>query len=394
MSFGLYVHIPYCLQKCHYCDFTTFSMDHRIGMSDYTELLLSELRDRHLDIPYKEIRSIYFGGGTPSLLPTEDILTLLSELDNLGFHKVDNLEVSLEINPGTIDQERLDLYLSAGINRFSLGVQTFDDKLLKASGREHSAADSISSLSLLEKNNVNYTLDLLFGQPNQSVEMLINDLEKLKQFNPPHVSAYNLTVPESHPMNQNRAPDIEQAKMFELIESHLLQLGLHRYEISNYAVPGYESQHNLTYWNDLPYWGIGVSAHSYFPKLGKGNFGIRFWNSPSAGLYEKSLKPKAQSEAFWHSLNSNQVEELKAHEAMTDYCHTQLRKISGFHMSQIEYKFGAELADIIARRVTSAVNAGLLHKSPTGQVQLSDKGRRLANLSFLEFTFLPEDLIS
>lgn len=392
MSLGLYIHVPYCLQKCHYCDFTTFSMEHRLSMKEYVNLLLTELRNRHLHIPSKELRSIYFGGGTPSLLPTSDILTLVKELDNLGFVKLPEVEVSIEINPGTIDQERLDQYLAAGVNRFSIGVQTFNDSLLKATNREHSADDSRRDLELLNKNNLNYSMDLLFGLPNQSLADVRKDLSEIKGFAPPHVSAYCLTVPETHFMNKNRADDDEQNHMFDLIEAELSEVGIQRYEVSNYAKPGFESRHNLTYWNDKAYWGIGVSAHSYFP--GEGENGVRFWNSTRSKEYENETHSvNSAGPYFWQSLNKDRVEPLKLHEALTDYCHTQLRKLEGMQWKDFQSRFGEERIPLIRERAALAKKLGLAEAFNDG-FRLTSKGRHLANKSFLQFTFLPEDLIS
>lgn len=393
MTFGLYIHIPYCLQKCHYCDFTTFSLEHRLKMDSYVELLLSELRQRARDIPAKTISSIYFGGGTPSLLPTKDILTLLSELDNLGFEKLPGLEVSIEINPGTIDQQRLDQYLQAGINRFSVGVQTFRNDLLQLSGREHDVKASESTLNLLSSNRVNYTMDLLFGLPGQSIADVRQDVETSLQFSPPHVSAYCLTIPEGHFMNKGRATDSAQAEMFDLIEDSLAAAGILRYEISNYAKPGFESQHNLTYWNDQPYWGIGVSAHSYFPDLGRG-YGLRFWNSTSSKQYETSIHDQNLQTKFFESFPAEQKECLELHEAMTDYCHTQLRKMQGLSLQKAREKFGAKGVEAIASRAATSGPAGLTEIAEDGFLRLTNKGRKLANLSFLEFTFSAEELRS
>lgn len=388
----MYIHIPYCLQKCHYCDFTTFSLDHRLSMNEYVDLLLIELRSRHKDVPSKKIHSIYFGGGTPSLLPTEHMLTLLEELDNLCFEKAKDTEITIEINPGTIDQQRLDLYLKLGINRFSVGVQTFNDSLLKLSGREHSAKDSHDTLRLLQKNMVNYSADILFGLPEQSLDQVDHDLNLLVDYKPPHVSAYNLTVPETHLMNKNRAEDSVQAKMFDHIEARLRQHNIIRYELSNYAKPGKESRHNLVYWNDQAYWGLGVSAHSYFPKSGS-DYGIRFWNSHSSKDYQASVLKSHKEVDLFSSLDSRNIERLEAHESLTDYCHTQLRKVSGFDLNQIAFKYGAQAMDKVRGRAASAAAAGLVVFTDP-KLRLSPKGRQLANLSFLEFTFLLEDLIS
>lgn len=362
-------------------------------MKSYAELLMMELRQRRKDIPAKKVSSIYFGGGTPSLLPTKDILALVAELDNLGFEKLSDLEITIEINPGTIDQERLDLYLQAGINRFSVGVQTFRDDFLKAAGREHSSEDSRATLSLLQRNQVNYTMDLLFGLPMQSIADVQADLKALELFQPPHVSAYCLTVPETHYMNRGRAPDSEQARMYDLIESSLAEFGLQRYEISNYARPKFESRHNLTYWNDSAYWGIGVSAHSYFPQWGEG-YGMRFWNSTSSREYENSIRQSDLEKSFIQQFPETQKESLKLHEAMTDYCHTQLRKISGLSLDLAEAKFGKRGRDNIASRAATSSAAGLTESTADGFVRLTNKGRNLANLSFLEFTFSAEELTS
>src|SRR5690606_26576573 len=155
-----------------------------------------------------------------------------------------------------------------------------------------------------------YSMDLLFSLPHQSIAGVQQDLDQTLEFSPPHVSAYCLTVPETHFMNQSRAPDAEQVKMFDLIESYLGKGGIQRYEISNYAKPGFESRHNLMYWNDMPYWGIGVSAHSYFPQLGSGQ-GLRFWNSTSSSKYESQVRQQSPAASFLSQLPAEQTESLQ-----------------------------------------------------------------------------------
>jgi oxygen-independent coproporphyrinogen III oxidase len=380
MAFGLYIHVPYCLQKCHYCDFTTFNLDHEISMSQYTQLVISELRSRAKNITNKNLSSIYFGGGTPSLLPAADILAIRNEIANVGFNISQDVEITIEINPGTIDQQKLDLYLGTGINRFSVGVQTFNDEYLKKCGREHNAQASRDTLSLLTKNNQHYSFDLLFGLPNQTIDDLKKDLEELLLYSPKHVSLYNLTVPTHHHMNAFRASDIEQVQMFEVIDAALSRAGIIRYEISNFAVPGFESRHNQLYWTDAGYWGVGVSAHSYLPELGE--FGSRFWNSSSYKEYISQI---------YDSLPEKQIENLKKHESLTDYCHTQLRMMRGLIYTQLIDKFGLTVQHLVTKRAEKLLERGMLLPTPEG-FRLSPSALPLANSIFLEFTFLEGDI--
>lgn len=392
MSFGLYVHIPYCLQKCHYCDFTTFDLKHEVSMKQYTQLILTELRARAKDIPDKSVTSIYFGGGTPSLLPAEDILAILREIASVGFKIESSAEITIEINPGTIDRQKLDLYLAAGVNRFSVGVQTFNPRFLAACGREHTALDSEKTLDLLREFRVNYSFDLLFGLPEQTLTDLKADLELLTAYSPPHVSLYNLTVPENHKMNFARGTDSEQAEMFELIETRLSTEGIARYELSNFAKPGAESRHNSLYWSDEGFWGLGVSAHSYLP--GYGSWGARFWNPKTAREYISQLQIKQNDgSAFYDSLPAKQFEALRTHEALTDYCHTQLRTVRGLSNAELKNKFDVELSSLVVLRAERAVLSGLLSQT-SGGYRLSQKGWPLANQVFLELTFLAEDILN
>ena len=290
MAFGVYIHIPYCRQICPYCDFTKYEIGKIMPPEDYVQRLTREIRVRAVDVPERKLDTVYFGGGTPSLFEPELILAILDELAKAGFQRATHTEISLEIDPATADESRLEKYLEIGINRFSVGAQTFNERLLKIAGRKHSADDTVRLLSLLKRRQVNYSFDLLFALPTQTLEELRADVATAMNFSPSHLSAYCLTVPETHPMAIGRAPEDEQVKMFELIESELAKSGIYRYEISNFARPGFESKHNQLYWNDQPYWGLGTGAHSYFPQ-GSGNsgaWGMRFSNAPFA----EGLRPR------------------------------------------------------------------------------------------------------
>lgn len=253
MAFGVYVHIPYCLQRCRYCDFTTFEQSEIRPPEDYLQLVLTEIRSRAEIFDSTELASLYFGGGTPSIVPAEHIVAIINELANVGFPLSSRSEVTIEINPATVDVEKFRIYRDAGVNRFSVGAQTFDNGLLALCGRRHNAQDTHRTLDFLAHHGVNYSFDLLFALPNQSLEQLTFDLDIVQQYDPPHLSAYCLTVPSGHPMAINRPSDDKQIKMFALIQERLSTMGLLQYEISNFSRPGRESAHNLLYWSDQPY---------------------------------------------------------------------------------------------------------------------------------------------
>ncbi len=393
MAFGVYVHIPYCLQKCHYCDFITLDMDHAVSPAQYTSLLIEEIRNRSSAIKERRLSSLYFGGGTPSVLGVDAILAIRQEIANNGFEFENDAEVTVEINPGTVTKHKLDQYLAAGVNRFSVGVQTFHSEQLKRTGRLHSVEDSRSLLAMLRDAKVNYSFDLLFGLPNQSPADLERDLTELNQYNPPHVSLYNLTVPKQHEMNKNRAPDDVQADMFDQIESALAANGLKRYEISNFARPGFESKHNYLYWTDQGYWGVGIGAHSYLPAVG--DFGTRFWNPASVDVWAKQLYAtsgaSAPDVAFYKVIPQRQVEPLKLHESLTDYCHTALRKTEGLSVELLTKKYGPATANLTLQRLLKLCSGGALLKTTTG-FSMTPTERPRANAIFLELTFLAEEL--
>jgi oxygen-independent coproporphyrinogen III oxidase len=390
MGFGIYIHIPYCIQKCRYCDFTTLPLNHKMGMERYADLILQEFQARHTLFVGRKVRSIYFGGGTPSLLPLQDMGRILAQIRSAGFDLSELEETTLEINPGTIDQNRLDQYLVLGINRFSVGVQTFSDQRLKLVGREHTVNATQSDLALLKKAGVAYSVDFLFGLPGQGLSEFQDDLAQFVAWDPPHLSAYNLTVPKGHPLDRQRAPDGDQALMFDLLSEALSKIGVHRYELSNYARTGFEGVHNSLYWNDAEYLGLGVSAHSYL-KTEKSPNGVRFWNSPSLRLYQDQVERSTPSDPFV-TLPKNQYEVLQDHEALTDFCHTQLRKVAGLSWAALEDKFGHDTRQRVEKRLSEVPDSGLFKQSENG-FSLSNQGFKIANQMFLHFTFLKSDLM-
>lgn len=353
----------------------------------YTNWVLQEIRNRRALWPTSEIETLYYGGGTPSLLAPELIVTIRHELANVGFNFTPDCETTIEINPATLTEEKLEQYLEAGFNRFSVGAQTFDDALLKMCGRKHNADDTRETLKLLRKYGLNYSFDLLFALPGQTLQDLKLDLEEVASFEPPHLSAYCLTVPESHPMSLGRPPEDEQVTMFDLIENELLKVGLAKYEISNFAKPGFESRHNQAYWQDRDYWGIGLSSHSY--SRSHGAHGLRFWNPKSLKTYGEQVQHIAKS--FTAALPNDQYEELSLHEALTDFCHMHLRMMAGLPESSLKRKWAAVAVDHIHPRLEHLVHRGWLIFTD-GAWRLTTDGQLLSNRVFEALTFLESDL--
>jgi oxygen-independent coproporphyrinogen-3 oxidase len=314
----------------------------------------------------------------------------LHELKALGFNFNSSTEVTIEINPATVSEKKLELYLKNGINRFSVGAQTFNDRLLKSVNREHSANDTRNTLNLLEKYKLNYSFDILFALPNQTIDELKEDLKELSQFQPKHISPYCLTVPESHPLAKNRAPDEEQIEMFELIHEALEAHQFSQYEISNYAKNSFESKHNLLYWQDEPYLGIGLSAHSYL----KNNWGHRFWNSSNIKTYIDYYK-EHHGPIDLSSIDQTQIEHLTRAQSLTDFCHTSLRLNAGLNMQKVEEKFGLKISDLLTKKFSNPRLDGLIEArtdSKANIYRLSRQGQFISNSIFEFFTFFDHEL--
>ena len=268
-NIGIYVHIPFCKQKCKYCDFISFQcMEDKF--EDYFKYLIKEIENKSEEV-MDEIDTIYIGGGTPSIVPAEYIEQVLKEI--FGKYKVSkNAEITIEVNPGTVDEEKLKKYLSIGINRLSIGLQSTNDKLLKMLGRVHTYKefeDVFEKARNVGFKNIN--VDLMIGLPNQTTEDVDESLEKIIDKNPEHISVYSLIIEENTNMfdliNEGilelPSEDLER-KMYWRVKETLELNGYNHYEISNFSKVGFESKHNMNCWNQHEYLGFGVAAHSYF----------------------------------------------------------------------------------------------------------------------------------
>jgi oxygen-independent coproporphyrinogen III oxidase len=379
--FGLYIHIPYCLQRCSYCDFATYVYDQILPPEEYVKLLIKELRQKALLFPNRPLTSIYFGGGTPSLLSSDLILSILDEIGKTKLLISPETEITLEINPATLDIPKIRHLLSGGVNRFSVGAQTFNDALLKGAGRKHSSEDTIKTLDLLRSEDVNYSFDLLFALPKQTLQDLEEDLEKISEIRPPHLSAYCLTVPTGHPMSYNRPTDDHQVEMFNKIYSALGQVGLERYEISNFARPGKESKHNLLYWQDGEYLGLGLSAHSYLKNHHP--WGARFWNPSSVEAYQKLMQDTATEPLQGPRLENNLGEVLDEKSSLFDFCHTALRLDAGLEKNLLNNRYSQELVAQMENRLQKLMTRGLVLNEEK-RWRLSPEGVLVSNYVFSE----------
>jgi len=264
---GIYFHIPYCKQACHYCDFH-FSTN-RSTQTAVVEAMRIELKKR-MDFLSNPVETIYFGGGTPSLLTDRELNLLLTDTKAI-FDVLPQAEITLEVNPDDVTPEKLTTWKKSGINRLSIGVQTFHQLFLQAMNRAHDSRQAQKSIELAKLHGFeNINIDLIYGMPDQTIDQLIADLNKIIDLAPTHVAAYCLTIEEKTVFGNylkngklTPLPDDQAADFFMLVSQMLTQYGYDHYEISNFGLPGYYSRHNTAYWQNKPYLGIGAGAHSF-----------------------------------------------------------------------------------------------------------------------------------
>ncbi|MEM8640879.1 MAG: radical SAM family heme chaperone HemW [Cyanobacteria bacterium P01_G01_bin.54] len=272
-----YVHIPFCRRRCFYCDFPVSVLgDRRDGsnaqsVGQYVEMLLAEIRTTAAQsLQPSPLQTVFFGGGTPSLLTPEQLAQILTCLDR-HFGIAPNAECSMEIDPGTFDRTKLQAFKDLGINRFSLGIQAFQDELLQACGRSHTVAESFQAIEQLAQVGVrNWSLDLISGLPQQTLAMWQASLEQAIALGPSHLSCYDLVLEPMTAFGKRYSPGVSPlpeesltAQMYRMAQARLTAAGYGHYEISNYARAGFTCRHNLTYWQNQPYYGFGMGAASY-----------------------------------------------------------------------------------------------------------------------------------
>jgi oxygen-independent coproporphyrinogen-3 oxidase len=386
---ALYLHIPFCHTRCYYCDFNTYAGILPLR-EPYVRALLHEIAlageaARREDGARRRSRTIFFGGGTPSLLSVDQIARLLADC-RTSFAVDEDAEITLEANPGTLSREHLIGLRAAGVNRLSLGAQSFETQLLKTLGRIHSP-DEIEQ-ALLFARTAGFTsinLDFMFGLPGQTMHHWQTTLDRALAMRPEHLSLYSLIIEEGTPFfewtQEGRImPGDEDlcADMYEYADERLQAAGYVNYEISNWALPGHESRHNLTYWRNLPYIGLGAGAYSYFG-------GRRYSNERDPQRYITLLRqdqlPVVESEVVGRE------------QEMSETAFLGLRTAQGLHLPTFEARFGIPFAAFAGDRLRLVEEAGLLeyvHDGDTGDwLRLSKRGRLLGNEVFMRL--LPDD---
>ena len=380
--FSLYIHIPYCLSKCPYCDFNSHVVA-EIPEQAYVDALLSELAH------YGELeewrgrtaQSIFFGGGTPSTFKPESIGKLLAWVA-ATFPVEGDCEITLEANPGTVDSAKFLGYRDAGINRISLGVQSFQPRLLKFLGRIHGVGEARSALQIVQRAKFDsFSLDLIYANPGQTIDELAEDLDNALAFQPPHLSAYNLTFEEGTPFhheyragNMSSLSEDAEIAMAELIETKLAAAGLLRYEISNYARPNCHSRHNSNYWRGGDYLGLGAGAHSY-RRNPDHRTGRRWSNEKNPAKYMAQIGQAHKAIA--------DLEEIDRNKAAAEFMFLGLRMIEGISPVVFRERFG-EFPWEAFPRIKDLIEATLLEVRH-GFLRLTKKGLLVANSIFVEF---------
>ena len=381
--FSLYIHIPYCTSKCPYCDFNSHVVP-EIPEVRYTDALLRELEHygNLEDWRGRTVRSIFFGGGTPSTFQPGSIGKLLAWVAATFPINLD-CEITLEANPGTVDSDKFFGYRGAGVNRISVGVQSFQPKLLRFLGRAHSADEARKALDVVRRARFeNFSFDLIYANPGQSLQELEADLDAALEFRPPHLSAYNLTFEEGTPFHHEyRAgrmkflDEEEEIAMAELIEQKLSGAGLARYEISNYARRGWHSRHNVNYWRGGDYLGLGAGAHSYRQNPLKQACGLRWSNEKNPGRYMSQVTESQHAVV--------EREEIDSGRAAGEFMFLGLRMTEGVSIEGFHARFGKAPADIYPR-IRDWIEQDLLEQGH-GRLKLTRKGLLLANSIFVEF---------
>ena len=376
-TWGLYAHIPYCVKKCAYCDFVSAANAAAAEMEDYAAALRAEiLREAPpLHALWGDVTTVYLGGGTPTALPAA-LLTQI--LDTVHEAAGEPLECTVEVNPGTVDEEYLVQLRAAGVSRLSLGVQSFDDRLLRVIGRIHTAEEARAAARAARAAGFdNLSLDLMYALPTQTLADLKQSVNEALALAPEHISVYGLIVEEGTPFAAAEAagrlalPDEDAAEeMYDYLMAELPARGYRRYEISNFAHAGYESRHNLGYWQNVSYLGIGAAAHSYVD-------GVRWGNETDTRAYIRAIRAGA-------SVRTLEDAERTAANAMEEYAFLALRTAEGIDEADFQRTFGCAIDDVYSDVIVRYVEQKLLQRAG-GHVFLTEAGMKLGNEVFGAF---------
>lgn len=358
---GLYVHIPFCKSKCGYCNFN--SMCDTSQIAAYASALLAEADGKSRECCDYQFDSIYFGGGTPSILKSDVFVKITDGLKS-AFHFADGAEFSVECNPESVTQSKLDVFKSCGVNRISLGVQSLSDETLQAIGRVHRVKEVYAAIDAIRSRFDNFSVDFMLNLPHQNIRDINAMIDFVHRYGIPHVSAYSLKLEEGTPMYGKFEQDDDlAADMYDTLRSGLSELGLDRYEISNFARCGAKCRHNLKYWHAEEYLGLGVSAHSYVGTH-------RFFNTSLLPLYMAGGEIEAGRES------------IQGADAMFEYIMLHLRTRDGFAAADFEGRFGCRFSD----RYRAAISqCGELLVTENGRVRVREDAFYVINNLLINF---------
>ena len=369
---GIYFHIPFCKKKCIYCDFFSGNFS-REGKDRYLLAMMRELEVRRKELKGEEIATVYFGGGTPSLLFPDEIGV---SLHAAGCCK--GAEVTVEVNPDDVTAEYIANLRKVGVNRISMGVQSFNDKELKLLGRRHNARKAIDAAKAIRYAGIsNLSIDLIYGIPGQSEQSWRKSLEQAIALHPKHISAYSLTYEEGTPLSRLRdegaiaeANDDLSVRFFDMLLDTLEANGYKQYEISNFSLPGKQSRHNSAYWQFTPYLGIGASAHSFDGK-------VRRYNPSNLSLYINKVLEQGVAYEEEHETLSQLYDE---------WVMTRLRTAKGMNLKALGERFGESYLAHCRKAMQPHLQQGLITIT-RGVVRLTRKGVMLSDMVFRDLFY-------
>ncbi len=382
----LYVHIPFCARKCAYCDFLSGPTDEETRKA-YVRALETEIRGKKEE--YKEycVSTVFVGGGTPSILDGDDTARIFAALYE-SFRIRDDAEITMEVNPGTVTEEKLAVWKEVGVNRLSIGLQSADDRELRLLGRIHTYKEFLETYEQARRAGFqNINIDLISAIPGQTVQSWETTLTKTADLGPEHISAYSLIVEEGTPFydrygHQNNVgnawpplPDEdEERRIYKRTKSFLEERGYRRYEISNYARPGYECRHNLGYWDRQEYLGLGLGASSLVNSR-------RFHNTADIDIYMKAFRTERSDINIYED-----VEKLSIQDCMEEFMFLGLRKTDGISRTDFAHAFNSDINEIYGLQLKKLEKEGLILLNGE-RILLTERGTDVSNLVFVEFMF-------
>ena len=370
---GIYIHIPFCKQKCYYCDFVSYCNKDNL-IEKYIQAVKKEIQLQEI---IKEIDTIYIGGGTPSYIEAKYIKEILEEIKTKNISK--EAEITIEVNPGTVTLDKLQEYKNCGINRLSIGLQSTQNNLLKTIGRIHNFEEFLETYKMARKVGFkNINVDLMLGLPNQKISDLKESLEKVLELKPEHISVYSLIVEENTPIadkiekNELILPEEEtERNMYWYVKNTLELNGFHHYEISNFAKKGFESKHNLNCWEQQEYIGIGTAAHSYVEN-------VRYSNTENLEKYIDNIEQGTPE-------NNKIIHEVQnENDKKKEFMLLGLRKIDGIKISEFKKVFGDNPIYLFRNELKKLSDEELI-EIYDDIIRLTNKGINLANLVWEEF---------